>query len=147
MHKQVVTYLGKTLRHSKCILHTDDEPAMRSLVNFVTLRTEREGRTAIAEVAPRYSSGSSGLAEALINKEQGQIRTLRLDTEHRYAMTIEVDSVAWPWLVKHANWLLARYEVHGVSGRTPFLQLNGCAYLGEMLPLAEAVLFSPCTLR
>ena len=46
----------------------------------------------------------------------------------------------WPWLVRHAGWLLERYHVKG-NKKTPFEGCFGKPYQGEVMQFAEAALF------
>ena len=120
MHEATVDWIDRTLRLRRITLHTDGEPAILSLVNFVKLRRKDD---TILEQAPRYSSSSSGIVENMIKRIQGQCRARRSDLESRYRIVLGVDSITWPWLVRHAMWLMARYDVRA-SGRTSYQQLN-----------------------
>ena len=139
MHKQCVQFINNTLRHKKVIIHTDGEPAIKSLARYIQIA--RKDHDTILEVAPRYSSGSTGMAENMIKRVAGQARTLRMSVEQRYHITIGVDMVVWPWLIRHASFLLARFDVWGTTQRTAFYQLNDYAYTSELAPFAETVLY------
>ena len=116
MHESAVEFIDATLRHRRCIVHTDGESAAVSLAKFIKLRRTHD---TILETAPRYSSSSSGLVENMILRIQGQARTLRLAVEDAYKCTILVDSCCWTWLIRHANWLCCRYDKRGAIGRSP----------------------------
>ena len=46
----------------------------------------------------------------------------------------------WPWLVRHAGWLLWRYHVNG-NKKKAFEDCFGKPYQGEVMNFAEAALF------
>ena len=60
--------------------------------------------------------------------------------DKRHGGRVDSDHISWPWLVRHAAWLLNRYHT-GPSGKTAFNQLNSMAYTGEAMEFGETVLW------
>ena len=71
---------------------------------------------------------------------EGQIRCLRLELETRLSIEVTTAMNVWPWLVRHAGWLLERYHVQG-NKKTAFEDCFGKPYQGEEMKFAEAALF------
>ena len=144
MHNSVTDWLDKCLRYKgrKIRVQTDGEPAIKSLVNFISVRRGEDSilSETIARTSPAYSSGSLGLAEACIRRGQNQMRVLRCCAEKRYQISLSPAHVTWPWLVRHAGWLLDRFSVRA-SGRTGFMQLTDSGYKGEIVLWLECVLW------
>ena len=69
-----------------------------------------------------------------------EARTLRYDVEERYGIKLTPDSVLWPWVVRHAAFLTARFAKRG-SGTTSYQGAYGHSYTGELCPFGETVLF------
>ena len=71
---------------------------------------------------------------------EGQIRCLRLELETRLSIEVTLAMDVWPWLMRHAGWLLERYHVNGHK-KTTFEGCFGKPYQGEVMKFAEATLF------
>ena len=72
------------------------------------------------------------------------MRVLRLDVEARYGIQLNANMSLWPWIARHAGWLLTRCKIKG-NGCTPYQDAYGTKYSGEMMNIAETVLFRfPC---
>jgi hypothetical protein len=142
MHRVVLDWLDNRLRHKRIRLQTDGEPSALALAKWITLKRGEESvlHDTVQRSSPANSSGSLGLAEASIRRVQNQVRCLVVDVQERYKIKIHPEHVIWPWLVKLAGWLLDHFSIRQ-SGRTPFMQLNDCAYRGEILRLAEVCLW------
>ena len=89
---------------------------------------------------PLHSSASNGAAERAIRSVDDEARTLRYDVEDRYGIKLTPDSVLWPWVVRHAAFLTARFAKRG-SGTTSYQGAYGHSYTGELCPFGETVLF------
>ena len=68
------------------------------------------------------------------------MRVLRLDIEARYGIQLSANMSLWPWIARHAGWLLTRCKIKG-NGCTPYQDAYGTKYSGEMMNIAETVLF------
>ena len=65
------------------------------------------------------SHASLGAVEGWHNLLQGQIRPLRPDVEDRFGSIVGVTHQCVPWLVRHATWLLNRFQ-RRENGATAF---------------------------
>ncbi|CAJ1362823.1 unnamed protein product, partial [Effrenium voratum] len=54
------------------------------------------------------------------------VRTLLMDVQKRYPnCSVDINHVVFPWMVRHAAWLTARYQVHTRDLSTPHRSING----------------------
>ena len=99
------------------------------------------GRTRlIVEASPKFSSQSVG-GVGRCQRELGKmIRTWKADVQLRTGVALLTESVVWPWLVRHAAWVLMRFRTKG-NGKTQFEDAYGCKLVGGVLPFATAVLY------
>ena len=51
---------------------------------------------------------------------------------------MSVNSLQYPWVVRHAGWLLTRYLIK-TDGRTAYERLRGREYKGEVAECMEVV--------
>ena len=76
--------------------------------------------------APPYSHQSQGAVEGEHAKIAGLVRTLLMDVQKRYPnCSVDINHVVFPWMVRHAAWLTARYQVHTRDLSTPYRIING----------------------
>ena len=88
---------------------------------------------------PRESHASNGLAEGAILEVSRQTRTLVNAVELRYPNTkVTVMSQLYPWIVRHAAWLISRYLVKS-DGKTPYERLRGREFKGQIVEPLEVV--------
>ena len=118
----------------------DQEPALISLVDNVKAECGKIGIKVNTRDAPRYSHASLGAIGRAQQTMQKQVRTLRTDVHGRYGIWLSTDRPAWPWLVRHAPWLLDRFAVKA-NGHTSYEDAYGTAYNGPVLQFLEACLF------
>ena len=118
-------------------LKSDGEPALKALKDRV--KKKREKPTDLAEGSLK-DSASMGAIEATIRWWQAKTRTLRFDLEARYARMMNADHILWPWLVRHASFVMEKYRVRA-DGSTSHFAAFGCGYKGEILPFGETALF------
>ena len=93
----------------------------------------------VLENTPRHDHAANP-AERTIRSVEDQVRVLRLDVEARYGISLNANMSLWPWIARHAGWLLTRCKIKG-NGCTPYQDAYGTKYSGEMLNIAETVLF------
>ena len=96
----------KRMAHAKAVLKVDPEPALRSLADKIALRARADGIQLKVETAPRFSSQSIGAVGRAQDAVEGQIRRLRLELDTRLSLEVTPAVGVWPWLVRHAGWLL-----------------------------------------
>ena len=103
----------KRMAYAKAVLKVDPEPALKLLADKIAVRASAEGVQLKVETAPRFSSQSIGAVGRAQDAVEGQIRCLRLELETRLSLQVTPAMDVWPWLVRHAGWLLERYHVKG----------------------------------
>ena len=116
-------------------LQTGQESSLRQLVSTVAERLHMPTRTSAA-----YSHQSQGAVERWHATLWALVRTLKLQLEKDYKVTVTPEPALFTWLVKHAAWLHNRYTVHS-SGRTSFEQRWGVPYNRHIVKFGETVLF------
>ena len=84
---------------SKLIVKTDQEPAVRAVVEEV--KKQRQSET-LVEAAKKYDSQSNGDAEKAVQDVEGQARTLKLHLENRIMRTLPPGHPVVHWLVEYA---------------------------------------------
>ena len=95
------------------ILQIDPEPALKALVSEIT--SDIGGRP--SRTGWKHAQGAVGTLQSNL---YAQARALKLDLEARYpGFDLPTKHPLFPWLVKHAQWLLNRYAQKS-DGLTPF---------------------------
>ena len=90
------------------VIQTDQEPAILGLAR--TLLKEIPGLSTRAP--PAYHSQSFGTAERYHQSLHAQARALRLHAHGKYNTVRLSTHAVFPWMIRHAPWLLSRYLVH-----------------------------------
>ena len=141
--KNVPDYLVTGLRkfvestfHTKVRLRCDNELAAIIIAERVKALLPC---VVVLENTPRHDHAANP-AERAIRSVKDQVRVLRLDVEARYGIQLNADMSLWPWIARHAGWLLTRCKIKG-NGCTPYQDAYGTKYSGEMMNIAETVLF------
>ena len=144
--KEVTGYLVEEvcrvlmLMEKKVILRTDTEPAMLSLRNKVQLiRKMNNLETEIQDVSPDEHQGLQ--VERWVQTVRNLSKTLVYAAEKEANVKITSESTLYPWLARHACFLLNRFVVQG--GRTPFEVLFDREYKGALAPWGSTVLAKP----
>ena len=105
------------LMEKKVILRTDTEPAMLSLRSKVqTIRKMNNLETEIQDVSPDEHQGLQ--VERWVQTARNLSKTLVYAAEKEASVKITSESTLYPWLARHACFLLNRFVVQG--GKTPF---------------------------
>ena len=116
--------------------YSDPENALRALVEQVL--EELGGMTSRSTpTAWKQAQGGVGNLQATL---YGQIRTLVIHVQDTYGLKIPVNSVVFPWAVKHAQWLLNRYLIHS-DGLTSWQRRWNRTYDRAICSFLEAVTF------
>ena len=82
------------------------------------------------------SHASLGALEGWHNLLQRQIRALRLDVEERFGSIVGVTHQCVLWLVRHATWLLNRFQ-RRQNGATAFENLKRASYKKPLIQFGE----------
>ena len=119
----------KELVYTRFRCRTDPEPPIKAMVDAVIkcLSDDRAVEQILPEETIPESHASLGALEGWHNLLQGQIRALRLDVEDRFGSIVGVTHQCVPWLVRHATWLLNRFQ-RRQDGATSFENLNGVSW-------------------
>ena len=109
--EKVITYLLERMGHKEAQLLTDGEPGIVLLARKIRERALKSGGRVDCRVTPRYSCASLGAVGKAQHGIQRQVRALRTDIHPRSSLWILPDCTAWPWMVRHAAWLLDRFAL------------------------------------
>ena len=128
----------KELVYTRFRCRTDPEPAIKTHVDIVIqcLADDRVVEQFLPEETIPESHASLGALEGWHSLLQGQIRALRLDVEERLGSVVGVTSQCLPWLVRHASWLLNRFQ-RRQNGATAFENLKRVSYNKPLLQIGE----------
>ena len=144
--KEVTSYLVEEvcrvlmLMEKKVILRTDTEPAMLSLRTKVQMiRKMNNLETEIQDVSPDEHQGLQ--VERWVQTVRNLSKTLVYAAEKQANVKITSESTLYPWLARHACFLLNRFVVQG--GKTPFEVLFDREYKGALAPWGSTVLAKP----
>ena len=132
-----VSVLNK-LGFSRFRCRTDPRPAIKAMVDEVIkcLSDDRAVEQILPEETIPESHASLGALEGWHNLLQGQIRALRLDVEDRFGSIVGVTHQCVPWLVRHATWLLNRFQ-RRQNGATAFENLKGVSHKKSLMQFGE----------
>ena len=93
------------------IVKTDQEPAIKYLVEEIARRKAEVGGRWIRENSPVDSHASNGVVERGIQSVQGQIRVMKGALEDQWGVKIGSKHAVIPWIIEYAAHLLNRFEV------------------------------------
>ena len=121
----------KRLGFIDLVIRSDGEPAITAIVDKFLAAVKKDVGNATIKVrpekTPRYSSASLGAVGAMQSAVQGQVRTLKTALELKLKTMAKTNWAVWPWMVRHAAWLLERYQMRA-NGRTSFEDCFGLPY-------------------
>ena len=129
----VVTFI-KRQGFEQSILQCDGEPALVQLVEEIGKQTS---------LPTRQSPASSQPSEAWQKSLFTQFRALLSDFCQRYKLQpseVEIGSSLSQHMLRHAEWLLNRFQLHSSDNKTSFQRRWGIAYSSSVLPFGELVL-------
>ena len=131
------------LGHSRIILKSDGEPAIKALVKRVIELAKVEVKSLdqiSSETSAAHDSQSNGSTEIGVQLVRGLFRTLRLCLEERINKLIPATHALTAWLVEHAA-LLYTASVRGEDGHTAWGRARGRAFRQQLLGFGETVLY------
>ena len=114
--RQFVYETGRTYG----VVQTDQEPAILDLARALV----KEVPGLSMRASPAYHSQSLGTAERFHQSLHAQARTLRLHVHDRCNAVLLSTHSVFPWMIRHAPWLLSRYLVHS-EGLTSYQRRSG----------------------
>ena len=125
------------LGHQRLVLKSDQEPAIKALLQSV----KREKHQDISfEHSPVAEHQSNGVAERAVKSVQGQVRTLKLALEARISEKVAETSDVVPWMIRHAAMLL-NIGQRGDDGRTAWERVKGRRFNREIPEFGERVMY------
>ncbi|CAJ1332079.1 unnamed protein product [Effrenium voratum] len=128
-----------TLGHKPVTLQVDQENALLAVARAVRKRMGAD-KVSVRE-APPYSHQSQGAVEGEHARIAGLVRTLLMDVQKRYPnCSVDINHVVFPWMVRHAAWLTARYQVRTRDRSTPYRIINGVDYASAICKFGERVM-------
>ena len=135
----VVTFISRQgLAHST--LQCDGEPALVKLVEEIGKQTG---------MPTRQSPASSHQLAAWQSRLFTKFRALLFDFSQRYKLqpcSVQIGSSLGQYMLRHAVWLLNRFQLHSSDNKTSFQRRWGTAYSNPVLPFGELVLAQDQTL-
>ena len=113
-------------------------------VRYATLAYGRRlkellSESVVLERTPRHDSQANPAERAFPTLEE-QVKVMRLEFEKRTGTELLANTCLWPWLVRHASWVDARFRLK-TNGATPHQDAYDSTYTSEHLPFGELVLF------
>ena len=129
----VVTFVSRQgLAHST--LQCDGEPALVQLVDEIGKQTG---------MPTRQSPASSHQLAAWQSRLFTQFRALLFDFSQKHKLqpcSVQIASSLGQYMLRHAVWLLNRFQRHESDNKTSFQRRWGTAYRHQVLPFGELVL-------
>ena len=118
-------------------LHGDIEGVLQLLRDKVAKECRPEGQDwqILRQVSPTQSHQSNGAAEKAVSTVRGLVRTYLAvikDKIQSFVMIIHI--YMFPWTIRHAAWILTRYNVRRDTRMTPYEKIRGQKYRKEILP-------------
>ena len=117
----------KELGYTRLRCMTDPEPAIKAMMDAV-IKCLSDDR-AVEQILPEEKIPES-------HASLGAIRALRLDVEDRFGSIVGVTHQCVPWVVRHATWLLNRFQ-RRQNGATAFENLKGVSYKKPLMQFGE----------
>ena len=134
--ENIALFLDK-LGYEKVVLQHDQENPLAAVAKAVQ---RHQGATKISvRASPVKSHQSQGSVESANGMLAGQIRTMWMALKARYP-EIEPTHNIMPWLVRHAAWLVARYQVKTADKMTAYHMVCGQDYNRPICRFGEAVM-------
>ena len=129
----------RTLGHERTIIQIDQENSIRTVAKAIQKRLG-DKRVQIRE-APIHSHQSQGSVESEHGKIAGLVRTILLDLQLNYwSCPVNLNHLAFPWLVRHAAWLTARFQPLTKDHATPYRIVNVVDYMSPVFQFGETVM-------
>ena len=82
--------------------------------DFAFLKTSQGSeRTSVADAYATQLVAVDVDSGMIRGSVEDQVRVLRLDVEARYGISLNAKMSLWPWIARHAGWLLTRCKIKG----------------------------------
>ena len=137
--QQIVADIGR-LGYPKVVIRSDQEPAIKALVDRMKEIGDSQGKETILEWSPKYDSDANGQAEKAVQAAEGISRTPNFELVDRVGGKGPADHPLIAWLVRHAADIVTKLEIKQ-NGKTAYQMLKGRVYSGELAAFGQKVLF------
>ena len=121
----------------KCILKSDQEPAILAYKRAVIQKREHE---TIPENVPVEESRANGLVENAVRQAFAQARTLKAALDKGLGKKIPAEATILLWLIEYSGVLLSRYSV-GRDGLTAYRRIKGKKCGKPIAEFGESIFF------
>ena len=132
----------KVIDRKRCIIKSDQEPAMIALQDKIKQLRCGPGEHTYIENSQVAESQSNGVVEKAIQEVETQSRTLTSALESRIRTKIPWDHPLMIWLIEYSATLLNLYR-EGKDGKTPIERLRGSKLERPVAEFGEQVLYMP----
>ena len=121
------------------LIRTDQEPALKQIARtWQSSRAAMKLKSSIQLVAVGQHQGL--LSERYIQTVRRQTLCLMHELEARTGVTVAPGSILCTWALRHAGWLLNRFQpASGQGGQTPFELRFERRYAGKLVPFGTTV--------
>ena len=104
-------------------------------------RPEGQDWQILRQVSPTQCHQSNGVALKAVSTVRRLARTyLAVIKDKIPSFAVTTHSPMLPWTIRHAAWILTRYNVRRDTRMTAYEKIRGQKYRKEILPLGEQVL-------
>ena len=113
----------RDLGYKRFCLHVDKEGVLQLLLDKVAKECRPEGQDwqILRQVSPTQSHQSNGAAEKAVSTVRGLARTYLAVLKDKIPFfEVTTYSPMLPWTIRHAAWILTRYNVRRDTRMTPF---------------------------
>ena len=131
------THIFSFLGLSRIILQTDAEASVRALAEKIA---QKRSETTQLRVAPVRSHESQGGVERWHRQVEEQFRVVKSQLEKQIQATITPTMAICVWLLRHASWLLMRFQPSTTRSGTGYYRVRGRSYSGRLVGFGETVL-------
>ena len=131
----------RDLAYERFCLHGDNEGVLQLLLDKVAkeCRPEGQDRQILRQVSPTQSHQSNGAAEKAVSTVRGLAETyLAVIKDKIPSFAVTTHSPMLPWTIRHAAWILTRYNVRRDTNDT-VREDSWTEIQREILPLGEQV--------
>ena len=71
---------------------------------------------------------------------QAQLRACHLDVQERMKVRVIPGTQLYPWMLRHSEWTVVRYQSDQRTKQTPYERTRGCRYESALVPFGEVVM-------
>ena len=117
-------------------LRSDNEPAIAQVAKLTVQARQQLGLVTHQSTPAAYTHGN-GLAENALSRVRGVAGSLMYNVMDKLKVTFGTSHALWTWALRHAAWLLNRYNPY--KGMTSYEVVFGKPYDGLVCEFAEPV--------